>query len=262
MKISIVMAYYNRRKHLYNTLCTIEKADFKDFEVIIVDDGSDDTEKVNDYNDQFEFDIKVIELKKEDRQFHMNPCVVYNRGFKEATGEIIMIQNPECLHMGDVLTFTAGNLKTEEYYSYGCYSIDRPSFVSIDKLDFKSDNVIKMITDIITPMKNSCVHQDGQLGWYNHSEYRPKGYHFLSAIYKSELDALGGFDERYTKSIGYDDDEILARIKRKGMKVIIVNVMYCIHQFHDHRVYIPGTRSNKELYLNTTLKETGWKANK
>ncbi len=49
MKVSIVITYYNRKKQFYKTLNSIAKSEFKDFEVIAVDDGSLPEERIEDF---------------------------------------------------------------------------------------------------------------------------------------------------------------------------------------------------------------------
>ena len=55
MKISIVTAYYNRRQLLINTLKSIGKTSHDDFEVIVVDDGSTEENKIGDLPNEFPF---------------------------------------------------------------------------------------------------------------------------------------------------------------------------------------------------------------
>ena len=55
MKISIVTAYYNRRQLLINTLKSISKTSHNDFEVIVVDDGSTEENKIDDLPNEFPF---------------------------------------------------------------------------------------------------------------------------------------------------------------------------------------------------------------
>ncbi len=92
MKISIVTAYYNRRQLLINTLKSISKTSHDDFEVIVVDDGSTEENKIGDLPNEYPF-LKVIRVEPEDK-WYINPCVPFNRGFKEASGEIVILQNP------------------------------------------------------------------------------------------------------------------------------------------------------------------------
>ena len=77
---------------------------------------------------------------------------------------------------------------------------------------------------------------------------------------------LNGFDERYAEGIGYDDDELIIRIQRLGLNLIIEDNVSVIHQYHgtffwerpDTKVL---TEKNRSLLQNVTLRETTYKAN-
>ena len=78
-KLSIVMPYYNRRNLLLNTLRSIEyfQQDYS-VEIIIVDDGSDESHRINDINELFPgLDINLIILKREKDGFR-DCCIAYN----------------------------------------------------------------------------------------------------------------------------------------------------------------------------------------
>ena len=105
MKISIVTSYFNRKKLLINTLKSIKQTEFKNFEFIIVDDASNNDNKIDDLVYDFPF-IKLIRIEPEDK-WYINPCIPFNIGFKNITGDIVIIQNPECFHTSDIISFVA-----------------------------------------------------------------------------------------------------------------------------------------------------------
>lgn len=262
-KVSIVMAYYNRRKLLMNTLKSIQMSKEKDnVEIIIVDDASDDKQNIDDINKLFNLDIKIIKIKKGEKWW-MNPCIPYNIGFKYVSNDIVIIQNPECLHFGDIVRTVVNNIEENKYLNFACYSIDSNKTELISKIG--NNNINNQIGKIITPMNNKSVSKDGETAWYNHSVYRPHMLHFCSAIMKKDLDDLGGFDERFANGIAYDDNEFLLRIKRKGMNINIIDSPFVIHQFHGVTQYgmkQEFVRKNAMLYqsiLNENSKN--YKAN-
>ena len=63
--ISIVMAYNNRKKLLLNTIRSIKPHD--NIEIIIVDDASVDSQRIEDIPSMFEFDIKIIRVNVKDK---------------------------------------------------------------------------------------------------------------------------------------------------------------------------------------------------
>ena len=115
-KISIIMAYFNRKDQLKITLETIKSSKYKNKEIIIVDDNSRIDQRVDLFIDNYrnDLDIKVITIKENEKNW-VNPCIAYNIGIKEASGEIIVLQNPEVMHVGDCLDFISKNLKYRDW---------------------------------------------------------------------------------------------------------------------------------------------------
>ena len=115
--ISVVMAYYNRRLHLINSLHSMNKSHYKNFEVIIVDDASDEEHRIEDLQNQFNFYLKLIRIEKHEKT-HTNPCIPTNIAISHASGDIIIIQNPECFHYDDVFSHVINNLNKNDYFAY------------------------------------------------------------------------------------------------------------------------------------------------
>lgn len=251
--ISIVAAYHNRKKLLINTLESINKSNYKDFEVIVIDDGSDEEHRLEDILTKYPF-LKLIRLEKKNK-WYVNPCVPYNIGFKEAKGDIIIIQNPECYHFDDIMTYVNDNLTENDYFSMSCYSLDQNSTENIETI---------VDTNFFL---NKSISHDGDNGWYNHSLYRPVGYHFCAAVHKKNLTELGGFDERYAHGIAFDDNELLVRVIRMGLKLKIVDEKKVLHQWHystnnyQNVNVLALIEKNRNLLNNKTAIETTWKAN-
>jgi hypothetical protein len=216
----------------------IEKSRHKDLiEIIAVDDGSIDSERIDDFPNLIDLDIKVIRIEPKDKTW-VNPCVPFNIGFNHVNTDIIIIQNPECIHFGDVIGYTLDNIKENVYLNFGCYSIDKNYTDKINKMNLNNNSIGKLLF----PLRKNGVLADGTTGWYNHSKYRPHKLHFCSSIMRKDLMEIGGFDERYKDGIGYDDNDFLRRIERKGMEIKMIDNPFVIHQYHGNTNY-----SNKEL---------------
>ena len=261
--ISIVTAYHNRKELFYNTLKTINK--FKgnlDIEVIAVDDCSSDEHRIESLKTEFPF-LNVIRLEKENK-WYINPCAVFNIGFKHVKGDVVIIQNPECIHVGEVLE-KASNISDNDYFSFGCYSIDQTK-TELLGVKLKDDFNLESILNIIEP-NYKPVNYDGDNGWYNHSMLRPVGYHFCSVITKKNLNDLGGFDERFAHGIAFDDNEILLRIQKKGLNIKIINNPFVVHQWHysthnyQHLNVHELIDKNRKL-LEIIRQEPNWQSNR
>jgi len=245
--ISIVMTYYNRKKQLINTLKSISDSTIKDIEIIIVDDASDEEHRIEDL--QEEFNLKLIRIDKKDKWW-VNPCVPFNVGIKESKGDIIVLQNSECYHVGDVLSSIKETITDDNYITLSTYSFTEDL----------SDIILNVDKEYLLSLPQVASGGSESLGWYNHKIYRPVYYHFCSAITKENMDKLNGFDERYSDGISYDDAEIIERIKRLELKFEIVDDVSVIHQYHDvlfYKIINFGMlhERNKQLYFNISLKE-------
>ena len=262
MKISIVTAYHNRRSQFINTLnsITLEKYN-SDLEIVVVDDNSDDDNKIDDINELFpSLDIKLIEIKPEEKWW-INPCVPFNIGFKESTGDVIIIQNPECLHMGEIIQATEKLIEDNKYLVFGCYSISPQETNSINNLEF-DNNYRENISNIISPLKNRKAFDGKNSAWYQHSRYRPELLHFCSAMTRKDLlDDLGGFDERFAKGIAKDDREFVLRVRRKRMKIVQVDNPFVLHQQHNPTTYRPDLTQINNMMFSKIRNENTIKAN-
>lgn len=256
MKISIATSYYNRKPQFINTLKTIQRSkQIDNVELIVVDDCSSDEHRLDDISKDFPF-VKVIRLEPENR-WYTNPCVPFNIAIKETTGDIIMLQNPECLHVGDILDDIVKRVNNTNYVTYGVYSLDKQTTGYLYDLPYDSEHIFKMIKSQIVPMNNRSYVSEGQACWYNHSIYRPAGYHFVSAMTKSNMNRLNGFDERFSNGIGFDDDEFLFRIKMMGLNIEIHDEPFAIHQWHysENNFFAKSENVGQALAKNKSLFE-------
>lgn len=261
--ISVVTAYYNRKKLFTRTLKSMLPYYGKiDFEVIVVDDGSDEVERLEDLQTDFPF-LNVIRLEKQNK-WYKNPCIPFNIGFEAVKGDKVIIQNPECYHFGAVLEYVNTHLKENEYLSFGCFSMDKLN-TDDDALFFDEKNIVKLIEN-----NNRSFTTDGDLGWYNHSKFRPEAFHFCAALMSTDLFDLGGFDERYAKGVGYDDDELIWRIKNKNMQIKFIDDTIVLHQNHyvapddlveANKRRFESYKRNKFIFEQITKCNSHWKVN-
>ncbi len=239
--ISIVMGYYNRKPQTINTLNYFENYKEYNYEVIIVDDNSTPEHQLDDIIKNYSFPIKYIKITAEEKGNRINPSVTYNKGFKEAEGERVIIQNPECIHRGNILGYVKTNLTYDDYIAFSCYNC------SSYELTQELLNNISLINDPSFHVKNKFT-------WYNHPIARPVHYHFCAAIMNDNLKLLGGFNEEFAKGHSYDDNEILLSIKQNlnlNIKSIDPNEGgFVIHQWHPRDAESKFTPQQFNIMLN------------
>lgn len=256
MKLSIVMAYYNRYKQLLHTIESISKTlyDKNDFEIIIVNDASDpsDVKLLLEGLEQYNLLIHVLHITKEEKGERRNPSIPFNIGFRKAIGEIILIQNPESYHVDDIISYTVNNLTFDDYLVYNTYNISLEA----------SNEIFYMLSNKTFEQIEMLPKDPGHPVWMHHHTLRPTYYHFCSAIYRQNLMMIGGFDEEYKNGYCYDDDDLLFRIRDCLRLNIKSSSCLVVNQYHKpaistncniHDMSSPITQKwwiNRNLYYN------------
>lgn len=239
--ISIVMAHRNRPDLLFFTLQSINRSKFKNIQVIIIDDRSDPDKKPKFIkNNIFPFEIILHEIVSNEINDIRNTASVYNIGFSLAKGDIIIIQNPECVHVGDVLSYINDNFNYNDYLSFPTYSSNNiriNDYILENIGDLTMSNISGKLDAINDDDKYMCFPR-----WYQHSEISNRNLHFCTAISKEYLDIIGGFDPAYNDGFCYEDDDLIFRIKnvlKLNVKAINTNEnVGVIHMFHGRNKYV------------------------
>jgi glycosyltransferase involved in cell wall biosynthesis len=183
-------------------------------ELIIIDDGS--KESIDDLKDRFS--INLIKIPRHDKW--QNPCIAYNTGFNIATGDIIILNSSEVVHVGDITGYVKKNFKNKTYMAFSA----------------RMENI------------------NGSWWWGVHSSignFIP----YCAAIGRKDLEKLNGYDERFANSMGFDDYDFTRRIYNLGLKMICVDDPYCKHQYHEPTKYTNTINKDLLSYLDKYFPE-------
>jgi len=175
MKISIILAIYNEEKYIKRCLRSLADQNYKNFEIIAINDGSTDNSFEIIKNLKFQIlNLNLFEQK------HQGPAVARNSGVKKAKGDILVfVDGDMCFDKGFleklikpvILGKAKGTYSTEEYVANWenvwarCWNYNW-NLPSKKRIDFKRKDQLK--------------------------DFR--------AILKTEFDKVDGFDD-----IGYID---------------------------------------------------------
>ena len=166
MKISIIMPVYNAEKFIKQSIDSILNQSHKDFELVIIDDGS--TDKTSDYIQSY---IKDSRLK----YFNfgrLGKVKAFNKGYEQATsdfvcffhgddlmtGESIISRLEPLMKSSDKLVACCGKLETKSTYSrYDSIIIPKGNRGS---LSGQAVMYKKELTDIIFPIPEMLPNED------------------------------------------------------------------------------------------------------
>lgn len=192
------MSTYNRPHQLNSTLGSIHTQAFKDFEVVVVDDGNDkDTAGVCGYYAQL-FPLKYLRLNRAKYTGYNNPAYPNNVAIRQTSGELIVLQNAEC--------------------RYANYSV-LGQFVAATGPN-----------DAIMGQVQVLENNGNATSWYSHALYNPRPFFFCGCMRREWFYKLRGFDEDY-QHYGMEDVDFADRLVKAGVKFTYSDIPI-EHQWH------------------------------
>src|ERR1043166_2729515 len=187
-KVSVVVASYNGARTLKACLDSLQRLNYPDYEVILVDDGStDDTPQIA----QLYQGIRYL------RQNNLGLSAARNTGIQAATGEIVAFTDSDCRADEDWLYYLVSDLLRSDFAGIGGHNFLPPedSFVAAAVMVSPGGPAHVMLTD-------------------REAEHIP-GCNM--AFYKWALEEIGGFDPVFHKA--GDDVDVCWRLRKAGQKI-------------------------------------------
>lgn len=252
-KASIIISVYNRFDFLQLVLAGLEIQTESDFEVIISDDGS---------NDSFVNQLAALIAHSPLRIFHnwhadagFRKNQILNVSIRSALGAQIIFLDGDCIpHPAFVAEHLAHGgpgrclagrridisdrltrLLTPERIRQGV--LQNPTTMLGQLADF-------LIRRTFHFMNGLYVEHPVLRRYFNRKERGLLGANF-SAM-KADLEAINGFDERYTAPTFGEDSDIEFRLRLLGVKIIpLLNIAVI---YHCHHKLLPRPELSKSLY--------------
>tara|TARA_Y100000816_G_scaffold93241_1_gene64569 strand:- start:1023 stop:1991 length:969 start_codon:yes stop_codon:yes gene_type:complete len=127
IKFSIVIAVFNRPSEIEELLKSISLQDYRDFEIIIVEDGSEKSSKevVNSYNDKLNIFYYFIKNR--------GPALARNFGVSKSKGEWIIFFDSDCTIPSNYFFEVEKYLKIKSINFYGGPDMMDKSFSYLQK---------------------------------------------------------------------------------------------------------------------------------
>jgi glycosyltransferase involved in cell wall biosynthesis len=206
MKVSVIIPTYNRKKFLSQTLKHFCDQNYKNFEILIVDDGSTDCTKEMIEKSKLPLEIKYF------FQENKGPAAARNLGIKHATGEIIFFTGDDIIPSENLIK---EHVSSHEGQGENIVILGRTLWFSkIRKTPFR-----KYIAD--KHFAYAGISDKDNVFW---------GSFYTSniSIKKSFLEKTELFDESF-KYAAYEDSEIGYRLSKLGMRMIFNKMAIAYH---------------------------------
>lgn len=200
VKLSVIIPNWNGKDLLKICLPSLKKQTFKDFEVVIVDNGSTDGSR--EYIEKYFPEVKLVKVEK---NIGFAPAV--NLGIKICVGDMMVLLNNDTEVEKDCLKYlvTAANKKAV-------------GFVAAKILNFKNRDLIDSAGDCI----DAVGHADNfGRGEKDGEKFSRPGFLFLAtaggSLFKREVfEKVGFFDHQYFAYM--EDVDFCLRAQMQGIK--------------------------------------------
>jgi len=255
--ISVIISTYNSPEWLKKVLYGYNTQTYRNFEVIIADDGSDERTKNCIEEIQKEVFYPIIHVWHEDTGFQKT--IILNKAILATTTDYILMTDGDCIPREDFIEqhikqreegyFLSGgyyklpmnlseNITKEDIYSGKCFDIkwlkNNGINFSFKNSKFISNGLRSSLLNSITPTTAS---------WNGHN----------ASGWKKDFLAVNGFDERM--QYGGEDREFGERLINLGIQTKQIRYStVCVHLDHA-RGYVKPEMLEKNLQIRKETKD-------
>jgi GT2 family glycosyltransferase len=187
-KVSVVVCVYNGERTIDSCLSSLEKLNYPNYEVVVVNDGSAD--KTREIAESYDY-IRLI------NQENKGLSEARNVGIRASKGEIIAFTDADCMVDADWLTYLVARFQSTEFAAVGGPNLSPP------------DDSFVASCVAVSPGAPTHVLLDDEV-----AEHIP-GCNM--AFRREALEAIAGFDPIF-RSAG-DDVDLCWRLQNKGYKI-------------------------------------------
>lgn len=262
---SVIIAVYNNFHWLRLILDALRMQTVTDFEVVIADDGSseDSVDKINNYIKEHP-ELNIIHSWHPDEGWRKNKAL--NQAVRRSSAPYLIFIDGDCIpHPRFVedhlkmqrLGFVIGGRRVESCPSLS-EMIDSWQTLPEDFFARARKNIISSLFRNGLGKTLFQLRRTIRLPFIGGKPFGMKPHGFLGAnfaIFRSDLDKVNGFDERYIDPGTGEDSDLDLRLENAGIfHLKVSHNALMIHRCHK-RLFLGSTR-NKQLYNEALTNHT------
>lgn len=260
MRVSVIISTYNHPEWLEKVLWGYECQGYKDFEVVIADDGSGEPTRKLIERFTRESNLSIIHVWHEDNGYQK--CQILNKSIQAATTDYLIFTDGDCVPRND---FVEQHVKRSEkgyFLSGGAIRLPIGLSKSLTKEDIVTQRAFQrdwleahgLERRLLKNLK--LTKNQGLASFLNRITPANASWNGGNASgWKADLLAINGFDERM--EYGGQDRELGERMMNKGLRPKQLRYSaVCIHLDHS-RGYKTNDSVKKNIQIRKVTRNTG-----
>ncbi|WP_299335771.1 glycosyltransferase family 2 protein [uncultured Psychroserpens sp.] len=253
---SVIISTYNSPEWLQKVLWSFEQQTFKDFEVVIADDGSGEETRILIDAMKTEVSYPIQHIWHEDNGFQKT--IILNKATVASQGNYLVYTDGDCIARADFLQVHIDHREQGYFLSGGYFKLPMHISELISEEDIKTQRCFDI----------DWLKSKGLKSSFKTNKITAKGFKqkLLNALtpttatwnghnasgYKADIIAANGYDERM--QYGGEDRELGERLFNAGIKAKQVRYSaICLHLDHE-RGYVKPEMIEKNLKIRATTK--------
>lgn len=262
MQLSVIITTYNSPAWLQKVMWGYATQTFKDFEMVIADDGSTEETRMLINNMSREVSYPVQHIWQPDEGF--KKCAILNKAIVASKADYLVISDGDCIPRKDFLEVHASKRKKGYFLSGGYSKLPMDISKKIIKEDIISQNCfnIRWLKENGMPssFKNNKFTAKGlKAGLLNFiTPTKPTWNGHNSSAWKKDIYAVNGFNEQM--HYGALDREMGERLENKGIEGLQIRYSaICVHLDHS-RSYKnkEDLAKNKAIWMKSRYEKLTW----
>lgn len=241
-KVSLIISFYNKIDLLRKVLESIALQTMQDIEIIIADDGSNDSVVEQIHTIQTSYPIPIIHVWQEDKGWQKNK--ILNQAVVTAHSDYLVFIDGDCLlerHFIEehYLARKQGEVITGRRVLLTPQTTDFLLTHPITRHSFGFGLFCRLLWETICGHQRTCMEQMIRLPqWLRRFVIRERERFILGcnfSLYKNDLLSVNGFDERFVYP-GYGEDiDLGMRLERNGIPAVSRKCQLVqFHCYHTH----------------------------
>lgn len=262
MKAAVILSTYNAPDRLQPTLVGYAAQTYRDFELIVADDGSTAATRalIKDVSSQFSLPIKHV--WQEDIGFRK--CRILNQAIASTSADYMIFSDGDCIPRADFVATHMANARPGRFLSGGYFKLSAKASGRITSEDILSGQALDPQWLIANGMPRS-----NKLGRLVCGPFRARVMNTLtptrpswnghnSSGWRADMIRINGFDERM--AYWAQDREFGERLENCGIRGLQIRYSaICVHLHHERPYKTDESRErNRQIRRETRRNRARW----